>query len=50
MFEPPVITTFVEVEELPVLIFTDPPVFPFELFPPVPELLLILKLIFELLV
>lgn len=42
--------TVVEVEEEPVFIFTFPPVFPFELFPPVLVLLLILKLIFELLV
>ena len=40
----------VEVEEEPVFILTFPPVFPFVLFPPVDELLLILKLIFELFV
>lgn len=39
----------VEVCEEPVLIFTLPPVLPFELFPPVFELLLILKLMLELL-
>lgn len=50
MFEPAIVTTEAEVEEFPVFMFTDPPVFPFELFPPVFELEFILKLMLELLV